>query len=149
MTDRLKFQPPQPRGRPLLVLVADDHVEDRIYLSHILTRQGAAVRLAADGDEAVRIAEQAAFDLVLMDVSMPRVDGFAAVRQIREIERATGHPPALIQMTTAFGEMEDIAWSAEAGADGHLVKPLALRTVLWALDEARSRRGDPRDLATG
>ena len=135
--------------RPTLVLVADDNVEDRIYLSHVLTRQGASVRTAGDGAEAVRMAEQTAFDLVLMDVSMPEVDGFAAVRQIREIERVAGHPPAFIQMTTAFGEMEDIAWSAEAGADGHLVKPIAVRTVLWALEEARIRRLDSRSLATG
>lgn len=140
MPERHKFHRPDLGGRPDLILVADDNVEDRIYLCHILARQGATVRKAGDGVEAVALAEEAAFDLVLMDVSMPRMDGFAAVRGIREIERATGHPPALIQMTTGHGEMEDMAWSQEAGADGHLVKPISVRAVLRALEESRARR---------
>ena len=140
MREHLNQQLHENQRRPDLVLVADDHVEDRIYLCHILTRQGAAVRMATDGAEAVRIAQEAAFDLILMDVSMPRMDGFATVRQIREIERATGQPPAYIQMTTGHGEMEDMVWSQEAGADGHLVKPIEPRLIVKALYEARLRR---------
>lgn len=149
MPERLQFQRPDFGGRPDLVMVADDNVQDRIYLCHILTRQGATVRTAGDGLEAIRLAEEADFDLILMDVSMPRTDGFAAVRAIREIERASGQPAALIQMTTAHAEMEDMVWSEEAGADGHLVKPISVRTVLWALEEARSRRDATAMGATG
>ena len=94
-----------------------------------------------DGLQAVKLVRAEAFDLVLMDVSMPRMDGVSAVRAIRDIERAEGRTPAYIQMTTGFGEMEDMAWSIEAGADGHMVKPLSVRAVLEVLHQARIHRG--------
>ena len=149
MTERLKFEQPEVGRRADLVLVADDQVEHRIYLCHILARQGASVRMAVDGVEAVTMAEQVSFDLILMDVSMPRMDGVQAVRAIREIERASGHPRAFIQMTTSHGEEEDHAWSEEAGADGHLVKPISVRTVLAVLDQARGRKAATDDRIIG
>ena len=130
-----------PAAGPELVLIAEDSIEDSIYLRHILARQGATVRTAHNGEEAVRLARAEAFDLILMDVSMPRMDGVAAVREIRAIERLEGRAPAHIEMTSSHGEMEDIAWSAEAGADGHLVKPVGVKDVLGALYRARAQRG--------
>jgi CheY-like chemotaxis protein len=105
------------------VLVAEDHEDTRQMLRLVLERGGCDVLEAADGEEAVRLAESARPDLVLLDRSLPRLDGLAVTRLVRASERA-GHVPIIF----LSGHAEAVARSAafEAGCDDYLVKPVGL-----------------------
>jgi CheY-like chemotaxis protein len=106
-----------------LVLVVEDHDDTRFMLEYLLERQGCRVLTAADGEAAVSAAEQARPDLILMDASLPRLDGLAATRRIR----AT---PALRDVPIVFlsGHAEAAFRSAalETGGDDFLLKPFEL-----------------------
>jgi CheY-like chemotaxis protein len=84
---------------------------------------GYDVRTANDGAEAVRTAEQFRPDVILMDVGMPRLNGYEATRRIREQPWGTD---IVIIALTGWGQEADRAKSREAGCDGHLVKPVNL-----------------------
>jgi CheY-like chemotaxis protein len=73
--------------------------------------------------EAVEAVERERFDLILMDIQMPRMDGITAVARIRDREQAAGRPPAPIIMLTANTQAEHVAACREAGANRHLGKP--------------------------
>lgn len=79
--------------------------------------------MAEDGVEAVEAVERERFDLILMDIQMPRMDGITAVARIRDREQAAGRPPAPIIMLTANTQAEHVAACREAGANRHLGKP--------------------------
>jgi CheY-like chemotaxis protein len=97
-----------------------------------------------NGLEAVRAFEAAPFDVVLMDMQMPVMDGLTAIGCIREHERMSGLHRAPVIMLTANALPEHIRAAAEAGADRHLAKPVTAQTLLGAisqtLDEAVERR---------
>jgi len=103
------------------VLVAENHDDTREMLRVVLERGGCDVLEAADGEEAVRLAESAQPDLVLLDRSLPRLDGLAVLRRVRE--RAVRVPVIFLS-----GHAEPLARSAafEAGCDDYLVKPVGL-----------------------
>jgi two-component system OmpR family response regulator len=104
------------------VLVAEDHEDTRLLLRVVLERDGLEVLEAADGEEAVRLAESARPDLVLLDRSLPRLDGLAVTRLVRA--REAGHVPIIF----LSGHAEPLARSAafEAGCDDYLIKPIGL-----------------------
>lgn len=104
------------------VLVVDDHPVNREVASLLLQALGCDTALACDGLEAVKAARTERFDLILMDVRMPKLDGLAAARRIRAIKGAAAKTP--IVAVTADAMPEDVARSAEAGMDGHLAKPI-------------------------
>src|ERR1700753_1353481 len=99
--------------RPL-VLVADDHEDTRLLLSTILDLRGCAVIEAVDGEEAVRLAQSAGPDLILMDASLPRVDGITATRRIRRMWQ-TGRVP--IVFVSGHAEPSFRVVAREAGCD--------------------------------
>ena len=98
----------------------------------MLTALGCSVFEAADGDEAIDMAEAYAFDLILMDVRMPRVDGLAATRAIRGLTGPAARVPILA--VTADAMPADIARCLAAGMDAHLAKPIS-HTALYAAME--------------
>ena len=99
------------------ILLVDDDLELTQLLTEILTLEGFDVTVAEDGEEGLlRLAEQA-FDLVLLDVMMPRLNGFAMLTRLRK----THDTPVL--MLTARGDSQDRVNGLEAGADDYLVKP--------------------------
>ena len=110
-------------------LVAEDNDINFIIAQKSLRRLGFEVERAHDGLAAVAMAEAAArgrapaFDLMLMDIKMPGLDGRQAVRRIREIERETGAPRAAVVALTANATVEDRRAALEAGVDEYLVKP--------------------------
>lgn len=100
------------------VLLADDHTMLREALRRSLEAEGlAVVGEAADGDEAVRLSEQLSPDVVLMDVSMPVLDGVEATRLVRERT-----PSASVVMLTMHADHEVLVRAVRAGAAGYLVK---------------------------
>ena len=110
----------------LRILVAEDDPMSSALLRSILERQGFQMELAQTGREAVEMWERGVFDLIIMDVQMPKLDGIAATRIIREKERATGkHVPILA--ITAHAYQEEGERCRAAGMDAFLPKPLDLR----------------------
>jgi signal transduction histidine kinase/ActR/RegA family two-component response regulator len=108
------------------VLLAEDNAINRAVASRMLERLAAVVEMAEDGAAAVRLAADHAFDLVLMDLQMPGVDGIEAARRIRAQEAATGGNRVRIVAMTG-NDPADYADACErAGMDGFLMKPVAL-----------------------
>ena len=114
------------------ILVADDDAVARELLVEILTREGYRVRAAAGGAEAIGAAEREVFDVALIDLRMPDVDGLAVLARIRALDPA---PPVFI--LTAFAAIETAIEAIRQGAYDYLSKPfrvdeikLAVRRVL-------------------
>lgn len=103
------------------VLVADDHPLSQEILFEMLEGLGCEVDVAADGAEAVACAQMNAYDLILMDMQMPGMDGLAATRAIR-ILRTHAHTPIVALTANVFGE--DRQRCLDAGMNGHLGKPV-------------------------
>jgi CheY-like chemotaxis protein len=120
-----------PRTRPL-VLVTDDHEDTRSLISTILELCGCAVIEASDGEEAVRLAESATPDLILMDAGLPRVDGIDATRRIRRMGQ-TGRVP--IVFVSGHAEPSYRVVALEAGCDEYLVKPFRMKQLRGVLEK--------------
>jgi CheY-like chemotaxis protein/HPt (histidine-containing phosphotransfer) domain-containing protein len=132
LASRLEKQRSQPRkepprlppgGRRLRVLVAEDNAVNQQVAAGMLERAGHEAVVAANGREALALLEREAFDLVLMDVQMPELDGLETTAAIRERERATsGHLP--IVAVTAHAMKGDAERCLAAGMDAYVAKPL-------------------------
>ena len=123
--------PAAPRCR---VLVVDDIAANRLVARALLEGAGHHVELASGGEEAVVAARGGGFDLVLMDVHMPGMDGLEATRRIRASEGADRHVP--IFALTADALRDQIEQSLAAGMDGHLAKPLERAALLETVSRA-------------
>ncbi|MCU7726320.1 ATP-binding protein [Actinoplanes sp. KI2] len=113
---------PAPAGRSLHVLVAEDNPVNQRVMQLLLERRGHRVELAADGTEAVAAVHRTPYDLVLMDVQMPVLDGLAATERIRARPPSHGRPRIIA--LTANAMVDDRAASHRAGMDGFLAKPI-------------------------
>jgi PAS domain S-box-containing protein len=130
-----------PHKRPARrVLVVDDHEDSAFTMATMLEILGDEVRMAHDGVEAVEVAEQFRPAVILMDIGMPRLNGYDATRRIRE--QPWGKAITIIALT-GWGQEGDRARSKEAGCAGHLVKPVGLPDLQKLLAELT----DPRSLA--
>jgi CheY-like chemotaxis protein len=121
--------------RPLKVLVVEDHAVNQEVVRCLLERMGHEVTLASDGVEALEVLAHQAFDLVLMDMWMPRMDGLEATRNIRE--RYGSFLPVVA--LTANIEADAAEACAEAGMDDVLTKPIRMPALREVLD--RVNRG--------
>jgi two-component system, sensor histidine kinase and response regulator len=139
---------PVPAATPLHILVAEDNELSAQVLEQALVRQGHRVRLASDGREVLTLAEQGGFDLLLLDVHMPELDGFQVVRAIRERElTAGGHLPIIA--LTARSRKEDRERCLAAGMDDFQTKPIRPADLLAAIGRVlgtHSSRPHRRDL---
>src|SRR5207248_9724737 len=121
-----------PRAMPALkVLVAEDNAINQALVRSLLQKQGHQVILVADGRAAVEAYRQQSFDVVLMDVQMPVLDGFEATRLIREYQQQTGTRTPIYAMT-AHAMKGDRERCLEMGMDGYLAKPIAA-SELWQM----------------
>jgi CheY-like chemotaxis protein len=116
----------------LHILVADDHEMNRDLARVILEKAGHRVDVAEDGATAVRKARETAYDLVLMDIQMPGMDGLEATRQIRASGPLAAARPIIAM--TANVMPEQIARYAEAGMDDHIGKPIERKQLLERID---------------
>jgi len=120
--------------RPLRVLLADDHPTNRKVIE-LMLEDLAEVVSVENGAEALMALGTDVFDIVLMDMQMPVMDGLEATRRIRETQAATQQPPVPLIMLTANALPEHVAASRAAGADRHLEKPVTLAGLLEAMNE--------------
>jgi CheY-like chemotaxis protein/HPt (histidine-containing phosphotransfer) domain-containing protein len=140
---------PHPSSLSLHILVAEDNELSAQVLEQALVRQGHRVRLASNGREVLALAEQGSFDLLLLDVHMPELDGFQVVQAVRERERtAGGHLPIIA--LTARSRKEDRERCLAAGMDDFQTKPIRPADLLAAIDRVfrthSSRQSHRRDL---
>jgi signal transduction histidine kinase/ligand-binding sensor domain-containing protein/DNA-binding response OmpR family regulator len=115
-------------GRSLHVLLAEDNVVNQVVATRLLEKRGHTVEIAADGRLAVEWCARQPFDVVLMDVEMPLLDGVAATRAIREGERDTGRHALIIAMT-AHADKGDRERCLAAGMDDYVSKPIEADTL--------------------
>jgi len=119
--------------RPLRVLVAEDQVVNQRLILRLLTDGGHQPTLAQDGQEALDRLAAEAFDVVLMDVHMPVLDGLTATARLREREREAGRHTRVIALT-AYAQPADRERCLAAGCDGYLAKPIRKADLYAALD---------------
>ena len=116
------------------VLLVDDIQINRDIIGAFLKAAGHVVTLAESGQEAIRLAAEQQFDLILMDVRMPEMDGLEATRRIRALPGSLGQMPILA--LTAHTFPDQVAKCAEAGMDGHVAKPVDYETLIDAVHRA-------------
>lgn len=141
--DRRPARPPPPRPaaiavhrKDLRVLVADDNPTNRKVVELMLAAAGARPVCVEDGQAAVEAWSAGAYDLVLMDLRMPVMDGLEAIRAIRQAEAALGRGRTPIVVLSANTGPDDRRASADAGADGHIGKPIRAEELLEAIGGA-------------
>lgn len=114
-------------GRALRALVVEDNRLNAAFLKTALEKFRAACDAAANGMDAVQMAEANRYDLILMDCQLPVMDGFAASEAIRRLKAPHGGVPIIA--LTANASSEDRARCLRAGMNGHLAKPISLETL--------------------
>jgi two-component system, sensor histidine kinase len=119
----------------LHVLVAEDNPINQRIVQQLLRKRKLSVTLADDGRQAVDAFQAGRFDLVLMDVQMPEMNGFEAVAAIRALEQAQGRPHTPIVAVTAHAMVGDREKCLEAGMDAYLSKPLRRQLLFELVDE--------------
>ena len=127
-------------GRPLRVLVADDAPANRELVSVMLTSAGIEVETVTNGAEAVDAARAGRYDVILMDVHMPVMDGLDASRAIRQLDGPVSRTP--IVALTANVQPEQIAACREAGMDAHMGKPIQPLQLLQTLIAQSTAAGE-------
>jgi signal transduction histidine kinase len=138
--------PAAPSGAPLRILAAEDNGVNQIVLRTLLESFGHGVTIVGDGAQAVDAWETNDWDLILMDVQMPVMDGVNATRTIRAREASCGQPPTPIFALTANAMAHQTAAYLAAGMDGQLDKPIdaaRLYAVLSAVEAARAEIAPP------
>jgi DNA-binding response OmpR family regulator len=118
-----------PMAKKNSILVVDDEDALRSVLSSELVNEGYEVRTAADGDEAIAELNKTPFDLVLLDIKMPRVNGFEVLKHIRE-----GNNPTKVVMLTGFADLKNAIESKKLGADDFVSKPYDLVDLLTTIE---------------
>src|SRR6202030_768002 len=122
-------------GSGLRILVAEDNLVNRAVATGILEKEGHVLVHAATGREAVEDFSDGCFDLILMDVQMPEMEGFEATRRIRELEEGTGRHTTIVAVT-AHAMAGDRERCLAAGMDDYVSKPLRKEDLLRALNGA-------------
>ena len=132
-TSTVAGRPQRTEARKLGVLLVEDNSVNRRLAQIVLTRRGHTVTAVDSGAAALEALQHGHFDLILMDVQMPGMDGIETTRAIRESEeRSGGHVPIIA--LTAYAMAEDRERCLRAGMDGYLVKPVRPATLLEAVE---------------
>jgi DNA-binding response OmpR family regulator len=126
-----------PSGAQPVILTADDDPDIRELLAFRLERSGYTVLQAVDGEEALALALEHRPDLAVLDVMMPKMDGFEVVRRLRAEEATKGMP---IIMLTARAQDSDVEEGFDAGADDYLRKPFSPQELRARVQSILGRR---------
>jgi CheY-like chemotaxis protein len=123
------------------VLLAEDNLVNRTLAVRLLEKRGYVVTVAGDGRAAVAAVEKESFDIVLMDVQMPDMDGFEATTAIRQREKSTGgHIPIVAMTAHALKGDEDRCLSA--GMDGYVSKPIRTHELFSTIERVMGKHSD-------
>ena len=130
----------------LSILLAEDHPDNRLIVTSFLKSVPHRLTIAENGEAALRAFKEGTFDIVLMDIQMPVVDGYEATRRIRAWESEQKRKRTAVVALTAHVLVEEIARAHAAGCDGHLAKPISKAALLAALEHhtapAEARKED-------
>src|SRR5262252_1873756 len=130
------------------ILIVEDELPMRTALHDVLESEGYRVLTAADGESGVRRAVEEKPDLILLDIMMPKLDGYAVCAELRRLSN-----PVPILMLTAKGQVEDRVTGLDSGADDYLVKPFSteelLARVRAMLRRVQRHANAPRTLQLG
>lgn len=124
------------RPAELRVLAAEDNVTNQLVLKTLLAQAGVAPTFVANGREALAAWEGQTWDIVLMDIQMPEMNGIEATRAIRLRERETGRPRTPIVAVTANAMVHQVAEYAAAGMDGVVPKPFEVSQLFRTMEQA-------------
>jgi CheY-like chemotaxis protein len=124
------------------ILVADDFPQSAAILARLLRQDGHEVQIAHDGIEAVETAAWFRPDVAVLDIAMPKLDGYDAARMIRE--QAWGKPMILIALS-GWGQQLDRERTKAAGFDAHLTKPAKYETLMTLLNQIQLDGSAPMD----
>ncbi|MDI1445763.1 response regulator [Polyangium sp. 6x1] len=119
------------------IVLVEDNEMNREMLSRRLARRGFSVRIAVDGGSGLRMVEEALPDLILMDMTLPDIDGLEVTRKLKADERTRGVP---ILVLTARAMPEDRERAFAAGADDYDVKPVDIDRLLEKMRALLARR---------
>jgi CheY-like chemotaxis protein/HPt (histidine-containing phosphotransfer) domain-containing protein len=141
-----------PHRKGLRILLTEDNPVNQKVARRILEVEGHSIHVAENGREAVEAIRASAFDLVVMDIQMPVMDGYEATAAIREWEKPSGRRIPILALTARALE-GDRERCLEAGMDGYVTKPIRARKLLDAIDEltrdivlgAARSEGPPRE----
>ena len=137
-----------PERMGLRVLVAEDNAINRALTQGILEKRGHSLLHVSDGRAAVNAAAYQAFDLILMDVQMPGMEGLEATRRIRDAEMTSGRRATIVAMT-AHAMAGDRERCIASGMDDYLSKPLEKSDLLALVDRVAAARSNPATARTG
>lgn len=140
ITEAVEAGPAEDAGRAAHILVVDDNATNRMVAQSLVEMFDCTSEAAEDGEEAVEAARSGRFDLILMDIKMPRMDGVAATRAIRALPGSVGKTPIIA--LTANADPDDAASYLAAGMNGVVEKPMKPEHLLQALQEALSPGGE-------
>ncbi|MGN7613118.1 ATP-binding response regulator, partial [Magnetococcales bacterium HHB-1] len=121
--------------RPLKILLVDDSEDNRLLIQAFMKNDPHQLVMAKDGIDAVDQFKRDPFDLILMDLQMPVMDGFEATQQIRIWEKAQNHPRTVIIALTAHAMSEASEQVFAAGCDLYLTKPIRKRHLFEAINQ--------------
>jgi CheY-like chemotaxis protein len=125
----------EPHQQPLHILLAEDNAVNQTLAIRLLEKRGYTVVVARTGKEGLAAWTREPFDLILMDVQMPEMDGFEATAAIREAERLKGGHTPIIAMT-AHAMTGDRQRCIDAGMDGYISKPIQPQILYEAIANA-------------
>ena len=132
------------KGKPLRILLAEDNPVNQKLAVRLLEKQGWQVTVASNGREAVELASKDSFDLILMDVQMPEMDGLDATRVIRGKEKETGRHVPIIALT-AHAMKEDRERCLQAGMDAYVPKPIKVQELFKVIEEILPEVPEPQE----
>ena len=121
------------------ILLVEDAVENRLLIQALLNKTPYYVDVAENGEIAIQKFTSKLYGLVLMDMQMPVMDGYAATQRIRSWEREKGLDMTPIIALSAYADEEDAQKSLDAGCTAYLTKPVRKTKLLEAIDEHTSR----------
>jgi len=125
--------PLQEEQRPLRILLVDDSADNRLLVQAYLKATPCQLELAENGEVGMEKFKSGNYDLVLMDIQMPVMDGYTATRTIRAWESQSGLTPTTIIALSAFALKEEVQKSLDAGCNAHLTKPIKKAVLLEAI----------------
>ncbi|MCA9070934.1 MAG: response regulator, partial [Planctomycetaceae bacterium] len=141
MLDRKSYEQVQPISQGLKILIAEDTPANQKVIRAILEKRGHSVQIANNGREAVDYVKQSEFDVVLMDVQMPTMDGLQATQMIRQLADSEQAEIPIVAMT-AHARREDRRKCLASGMDAYIAKPIDAGKLIQLIESAQHRSGE-------